>query len=216
MATLVLVRHGQSQWNMENRFTGWVDILLTEAGRTEARQAGVRIQELAVQFDAAYTSNLIRAIETLTIILSALGQEGIPIVKDRALNERHYGQLQGLNKDETRKKFGEEQVKLWRRSYDVAPPGGESLKDTAARTIPFFESRILPDLRGGKQVLVAAHGNSLRSIVMHLEHLTQEQVLALEIPTGVPIRYEITPEGKVASKEILQDRGQSPKGHPSP
>ena len=202
-ATLILVRHGQSQWNLENRFTGWIDIPLTETGRAEASKAGELIKATGVRFEIAYTSVLVRAIETLTILLSALGQEGLPVVKDRALNERHYGQLQGLNKDETRKKFGEEQVKLWRRSYDVAPPGGESLKDTAARTIPFFESRILADLKGGKNVLVSAHGNSLRSIVMHLEALTEEQVLALEIPTGVPICYEITPEGKVASKEIL-------------
>ena len=203
IATLILVRHGQSQWNLENRFTGWIDVSLTETGRAEASKAGELIEATGVRFEIAYTSVLIRAIETLTIILSALRQDGIPVIKDRALNERHYGQLQGLNKDETRKKFGDDQVKLWRRSYDVAPPGGESLKDTAARTIPFFESRILADLKAGKNVLVSAHGNSLRSIVMHLEQLTKEQVLALELPTGVPIRYEITPGGKVASKEIL-------------
>ncbi len=203
IATLILVRHGQSQWNLENRFTGWIDVSLTETGRAEASKAGELIEATGVRFEIAYTSVLIRAIETLTIILSALGQDGSPVIKDRALNERHYGQLQGLNKDETRKKFGDDQVKLWRRSYDVAPPGGESLKDTAARTIPFFESRILADLKAGKNVLVSAHGNSLRSIVMHLEQLTKEQVLALELPTGVPIRYEITPGGKVASKEIL-------------
>ncbi len=203
MAILVLVRHGQSQWNLENRFTGWIDIPLTEAGREEAKEAGERIRELKLKFDLAYTSVLIRAIETLSIILSVLEQEKIPIVKDQALNERHYGQLQGLHKDETGKKFGEEQVKLWRRSYEVAPPGGESLKDTAARTIPFFESRILPDLKAGRNTLVSAHGNSLRSIVMHLEQLTKEQVLALEIPTGVPIRYEINANGKVTSKQIL-------------
>jgi len=202
MATLVLVRHGQSQWNLENRFTGWIDVPLTEAGREEARKTGEALKKTHARFGLAYTSVLIRAIETLKIILAELGQEGIPITQDKALNERHYGQLQGLNKDETRQKYGEEQVKLWRRSYDVAPPGGESLKDTAARTIPFFEARILPDLKAGTNVLVAAHGNSLRSIVMHLEHLTKEQVLALEIPTGAPIRYEITPEGTVASKEI--------------
>ena len=202
-AILILVRHGQSQWNLENRFTGWIDIPLTEAGRAEALKAGELIKATGTRFEIAYTSVLVRAIETLTILLSVLGQEEIPIVKDRALNERHYGQLQGLNKDETRKKFGEDQVKLWRRSYDVAPPGGESLKDTAARTIPFFESRILADLKVGKNALVSAHGNSLRSIVMHLEQLTQEQVLALEIPTGVPIRYEITSDGTIGSKKIL-------------
>ena len=203
MATLILVRHGQSQWNLENRFTGWIDVPLTEVGRAEARRAGESIRALGVPFDIAYTSVLVRAIETLDIILSILHQEKIPIVKDQALNERHYGDLQGLNKDEMRKKFGEEQVKLWRRSYDVAPPGGESLKDTAARTLPFFESRILPDLKGGKNALVSAHGNSLRSIVMQLDRLPKEQVIALEIPTGVPIRYEIGPDGSVLSKEVL-------------
>ena len=203
MATLVLVRHGQSQWNLENRFTGWVDVPLTEAGRAEAQNAGEAIKAAGIRFDAAYTSVLTRAIDTLKTILSILGLADLPVVKDRALNERHYGQLQGLNKDETRKKFGEEQVKVWRRSYDVAPPGGESLKDTAARTIPFFESRILADLKAGKNLLVAAHGNSLRSIVMHLERLTPEQVLALELGTGVPIVYEIKPDGSIASKKIL-------------
>ena len=215
-ATLVLVRHGQSQWNLENRFTGWMDVPLTEAGRAEAAKAGGWIRSLGVRFQIAYTSNLIRATETLGIILSILGQEEIPIVKDRALNERHYGELQGLNKDETRKKFGEEQVKIWRRSYDVAPPGGESLKDTAARTIPFFESRILADLKSGKNVLVSAHGNSLRSIVMHLEQLTKEQVLALELPTGIPIRYEIRSDGTVASKQILGSPSPSSKDTAAP
>ncbi len=204
MASLVLVRHGQSQWNLENRFTGWIDVPLTAAGRSDAEKAGNQIKSLGISFDVAYTSVLTRAIDTLHIILRLLDQENIPIVKDKALNERHYGQLQGLNKDETRKKFGEEQVRLWRRSYDVAPPGGESLKDTATRTIPFFESRILADLKVGKNVLVAAHGNSLRSIVMHVEHLTQEQVLALEIPTGVPIVYDIDKNGAVSSKKILK------------
>ncbi len=204
MAHLLLVRHGQSQWNLENRFTGWIDVPLTAAGRAEAGKAGERIKKIGLHFDVAYTSVLIRAIETLNVILSILGQENIPVIKDRALNERHYGDLQGLNKDETKKKFGESQVKLWRRSYDVAPPAGESLKDTAARTTPFFESRILADLKAGKNVLVAAHGNSLRSIVMHLEHLTKEQVLSLEIPTGVPIHYEINADGSVVSKQILQ------------
>ena len=209
MATLMLVRHGQSQWNLENRFTGWIDVPLTQAGGAEAQKAGELIGKLRLRFDVAYTSVLVRATETLRIILNILHQEEIPIVQDAALNERHYGELQGLNKDEMRKKFGEEQVQLWRRSYDVAPPGGESLKDTAARTIPFFEARILPDVKAGKNVLVSAHGNSLRSIVMHLDHLTQEEVLKLEIPTGVPIRYEILPDGTVASKEILQDSSRA-------
>jgi len=203
MAKLVLIRHGQSQWNLENRFTGWVDVPLTENGRAEARRAGKALRELGIRFDAGYTSVLSRAIETLSIVQSELGQETLPVVKDQALNERHYGDLQGLNKDETRKKFGDEQVKLWRRSYDVAPPNGESLKDTAARTLPYFESRVLPDLKAGKNVLVAAHGNSLRSIVMFLDKLTQEQVLALEIATGVPILYEIAPDGAVREKRVI-------------
>ena len=204
MATLVLIRHGQSQWNLENRFTGWVDVPLTETGRAEALRAGKTLQTLGLRFDIAYTSVLSRAIETLAIVQSQLGQENLPVVKDPALNERHYGELQGLNKDETRKKFGEDQVKLWRRSYDVAPPSGESLKDTAARTLPYFESRILQDLKTGKSALVVAHGNSLRSIVMFLDKLTREQVLALEIATGVPIVYEIAADGSVQSKRILQ------------
>ena len=204
MSKLVLVRHGQSQWNLENRFTGWVDVPLSEKGRVEALRAGKLIRSLGIRFDVAYTSVLIRAIETLTLILSALEQSEIPILKDQSLNERHYGDLQGLNKDETRKKFGEEQVKLWRRSYDIAPPGGESLKDTAARTIPYFESHILPDLKAGKNVLVAAHGNSLRSIVMALDHLTKDQVLSLEIATGVPIVYDMKPDGTVGKKQILK------------
>ena len=204
MSTLVLLRHGQSQWNLENRFTGWVDIPLTENGRAEARRAGKLLKGLRIRFDLAYTSVLSRAIETISIVQSELGQQDLPVIKDAALNERHYGDLQGLNKDETRKKFGEEQVKRWRRSYDVAPPNGESLKDTAARTLPYFESRILPDLKAGKNVVVAAHGNSLRSIVMFLDKLTQEQVLALEIATGVPILYEIAADGSVREKKILE------------
>ena len=204
MSTLVLLRHGQSQWNLENRFTGWVDVPLTENGRAEARRAGKLLKGLRIRFDRAYTSVLSRAIETFSIVQSELGQHALTVIQDAALNERHYGDLQGLNKDETRKKFGEEQVKRWRRSYDVAPPNGESLKDTAARTLPYFESRILPDLKAGKNVLVAAHGNSLRSIVMFLDKLTQEQVLALEIATGVPILYEIAADGSVREKKILQ------------
>ena len=204
MAYLALVRHGQSQWNLENRFTGWIDIPLTEAGRQEARKAGEALRALGISFDLAYTSALTRAQETLTILLTVLGQEKIPIVQDPALNERHYGDLQGLNKDEMKKKFGQEQVRLWRRSYEVAPPGGESLKDTANRTLPFFQSRIVMDLKAGRDVLVSAHGNSLRSIVMELDHLSKEEVLALEIPTGVPILYEIHPDGTAASKKILK------------
>ncbi|MBP1688488.1 MAG: hypothetical protein H6Q33_4631 [Deltaproteobacteria bacterium] len=201
MALLVLVRHGESQWNLENRFTGWVDVPLTEKGRAEARRAGEKVRH--IHFDRAYTSVLQRATETLDIILDVIGQTGLPVAYDQALNERHYGDLQGLNKAETAEKFGKEQVHIWRRSYDVAPPGGESLKDTAARTLPYFQSRILPDLRAGQNVLVSAHGNSLRSIVMELDHLSREQVMELNLATGVPIVYEFDPELKILSKRIL-------------
>jgi len=201
MAFLVLVRHGESQWNLENRFTGWVDVPLTETGRLEAKRAGEKLRHL--RFDVAYTSVLQRANQTLDIILEVIGQVGLPIVKDKALNERHYGDLQGLNKAETAEKYGAEQVHIWRRSYDVPPPGGESLKDTAARTLPFFDEMIASDLRAGKNVLVAAHGNSLRSIVMHLDHLSKEEVLALNLATGVPIVYELGPELGVVSKHVL-------------
>ena len=203
MALLVLVRHGESQWNLENRFTGWTDIPLTDKGREEARRAGEKIRD--IHFDQAYTSVLERATETLDIMLKVIGQEGIPVAYDRALNERHYGDLQGLNKAETAEKFGKEQVHLWRRSYDVAPPGGESLKDTAARTLPYFEAHILPDLRAGKNVLVSAHGNSLRSIVMQLDRLSRDEVVELNLATGVPIVYEFSPDLKVLSKKILDD-----------
>lgn len=202
MAQLILVRHGESQWNKENRFTGWVDVPLTELGREEARQAGRKLR--GIRIDKAYTSVLQRATETLDIMLRELDLTDLPVERDAALNERHYGDLQGLNKAETAEKFGAEQVHLWRRSYDTAPPGGESLEDTAARTLPYFESKILPDLRANRNVLVSAHGNSLRSIVMHLDRLTREQVLALNIPTGVPIVYEMDQEGNVLSKRILE------------
>jgi 2,3-bisphosphoglycerate-dependent phosphoglycerate mutase len=201
MALLVLIRHGESQWNLENRFTGWVDVPLTEKGREEARRAGDKIRHL--RFDKAYTSVLQRAKDTLDIVLQVIGQEGIPIAYDQALNERHYGDLQGLNKAETAEKFGKEQVHLWRRSYDVAPPGGESLKDTAARTLPYFQAHIVPDLQAGTNVLVSAHGNSLRSIVMELDHLTKEQVMDLNLATGVPIVYDFGPGLSIRSKRIL-------------
>ena len=202
MSLLILLRHGQSQWNLENRFTGWVDVPLSPKGEEEARSAGQKLK--VYKIDKTYTSALKRAQETLRLALLEAGKNGVPIEKDQALNERHYGDLQGLNKTETAKKFGGEQVRIWRRSYDVAPPNGESLKDTAARTIPYFEKKIIPDLKAGKNVLIAAHGNSLRSITMQLEHLTQEQVLELEIPTGVPIVYEMDGELKILAKRILQ------------
>jgi 2,3-bisphosphoglycerate-dependent phosphoglycerate mutase len=197
MAKLVLVRHGQSQWNLENRFTGWVDVPLSEKGVQEARQAGQYLK--GQTFQQAFTSNLKRAQDTLRLILEELGQT-VPTEKDEALNERHYGDLQGLNKAETAKKYGDEQVHIWRRSYDIAPPNGESLKDTAARTIPYFNTYILPVVKAGKNVIVAAHGNSLRSIVMELDHLTKEQVLKLEIPTASPIIYDIDAAGKIRDK----------------
>ena len=202
MALLVLVRHGESQWNRENRFTGWVDVPLTETGRREAERAGELLR--GMHFDRAYTSVLQRATETLDIILRVIGQTDLPIERDAALNERSYGELQGLNKAETAAKFGAEQVHIWRRSYDVAPPGGESLKDTAARTLPYFERAIVPQLRAGKDLLVAAHGNSLRSIVMHLDRLTTEQVLELNLATGVPIVYDLAADMTIRSKRILE------------
>ncbi len=203
MAHLVLLRHGQSQWNLENRFTGWVDVPLTDLGETEARRAGEKIKAAGLRFDRAFTSVLKRAIRTLDLVLEVLGQTGLPNERGQALNERHYGDLQGLDKAETAKKFGDEQVRLWRRSYDVAPPGGESLENTAARTLPYLQSNILPAVHDGQHVLVAAHGNSLRSIVMHLDGLTREEVLSLELGTGVPVVYDLDATGSVVSKAIL-------------
>ncbi|MFP6627225.1 MAG: 2,3-bisphosphoglycerate-dependent phosphoglycerate mutase [Deltaproteobacteria bacterium] len=203
MSTLLLIRHGQSQWNLENRFTGWVDVPLTDQGRAEAKEAGRTIAGEKIELSKAYTSVLVRAQETLTIILDCLGLADLPVVKDQALNERHYGDLQGLNKAETAEKYGERQVHIWRRSYDVNPPGGESLKDTAARTLPFFTQHIVADLDRGENIIVAAHGNSLRSIVMHLDKLSRDEVLQLNISTGVPILYQLGPGGTVTSKQIL-------------
>ena len=212
MGTLILIRHGQSQWNLENRFTGWVDVPLTEAGREEARRGAALLRQF--RFDRAFTSALRRAQETLRIVLEETGQPGVPVERDAALNERHYGALQGLNKAETAKRYGDEQVKIWRRSFDVPPPKektewnpegmSESLKDTAARTLPYFTSKILPLVQAGKTILIAAHGNSLRSIVMDLDHLTKEQVLELNIATGAPIIYEIDPQGRVLKKTDTQ------------
>lgn len=199
MATLVLIRHGQSLWNLENRFTGWVDVPLTGQGRDEARRAGERVRD--IKFDIAYTSALSRAQETLELVLQMVGQHP-PVIRDPALNERHYGDLQGLNKADTAARHGEEQVKIWRRSYDVAPPNGESLEMTARRTLPFFDRAISGDLRQGKTVLVVAHGNSNRSIVMKLDSLTREQVLDLNLETGVPLVYEISKEGAVISRQV--------------
>jgi len=200
---LVLVRHGESQWNLENRFTGWVDVPLSEKGVAEATTAGEKIKKQKIRFDVAYTSVLRRAEDTLKLILEVLGQTDIPVERDQALNERHYGDLQGLNKAETAERFGDAQVKIWRRSYDVAPPNGESLKDTAARTLPYFRSKIMKDIKEGRNALVAAHGNSLRSIVMDLDKLTKEEVLELNLGTGVPILYQFDKDLNILSKKEL-------------
>jgi 2,3-bisphosphoglycerate-dependent phosphoglycerate mutase len=201
MPNLYLVRHGQSLWNLEDRFTGWVDVPLTERGREEARLAAERLRGKPV--DVAYTSALSRAEETLSIMLETLGLD-VPVIRDQALNERHYGDLQGLNKAQTAEKHGKEQVQIWRRSYDVPPPNGEALKDTAERTLPFFERCILGDIAQGKNVLVVAHGNSNRSIVMELDRLSPEQVLALNLATGVPLVYEMSQDGQVLGKQVLE------------
>jgi len=197
---LVLIRHGQSLWNLENRFTGWVDVPLTERGQDEARAAAARIQDL--RFQVAYTSVLKRAEETLAIVLKSLGQTP-PVIRDQALNERRYGDLEGLDKAATAARYGDEQVHIWRRSYDVAPPNGESLADTAKRTLPFFERAILGDLKQGKNVLVVAHGNSNRSIVMQLDRLSPSEVVRLELATGVPLVYTMR-DGEVVAKEVRE------------
>jgi 2,3-bisphosphoglycerate-dependent phosphoglycerate mutase len=211
MPNLILIRHGESQWNLENRFTGWVDVPLSPKGEQEAKSAGEKLKSF--KFDKAFTSKLQRAINTLKFILQASGQENIPTEYDEALNERHYGALQGLNKAETAVKYGDEQVKIWRRSYDIPPPAektelnpegkGESLKDTAARTLPYWEKNIFPEIKNGKNIIVAAHGNSLRSIVMHLDKLTKEQVLELNIPTGAPLLYVFDGHGTILEKKYL-------------
>ena len=199
-ASLVLVRHGQSEWNEKNLFTGWKDPGLTAKGVEEAKSAGIQLRTEGFQFDVMFTSDLLRAQKTGEIILRELGVTNLPVVKNQALNERDYGDLSGLNKDEAREKWGDEQVHIWRRSFDTPPPGGESLKGTAERVLPYFKKEILPQLLEGKNILIAAHGNSLRSLVMELDQLTKEQVLKLEIATGDPIYYEIASSGKVVKK----------------
>jgi 2,3-bisphosphoglycerate-dependent phosphoglycerate mutase len=195
---LVLVRHGQSEWNLKNLFTGWRDVDLTELGVKEAREAGRKLKAQGLAFDVAYTSALKRAQRTLSLVLEEMGTPNLPTEKHLALNERDYGDLSGLNKDDARKKWGEEQVLIWRRSYDIAPPGGESLKDT--RTLPYYVQEILPSVLKGKRTIVAAHGNSLRALVMVLEKLSPEGILAREIATGVPIIYRLNADATVASK----------------
>ena len=196
--TLILVRHGQSEWNLKNLFTGWKNPPLTEQGITEARETGLKLKAAGYEPDLYYTSALSRAHHTLDLILEELGVVNVTITRNQALNERDYGDLAGLNKDDARKKWGEEQVHAWRRSYDVQPPGGESLKDTAARTLPYYEAELLPHLKAGKTILVAAHGNSLRALVMAVEGLTPDEILKREIATGEPIVYRIGSDGKLA------------------
>ncbi len=197
---LVLVRHGQSDWNLKNLFTGWRDVDLSPKGVEEARDAGRKLKAQGLNFDVAYTSALIRAQRTLDLMLEEMGQTGIPVIKDQALNERDYGDLSGLNKDDARARWGEEQVHIWRRSYDVSPPGGESLRDTAARVLPYYVQEILPVVLRGQRVLVSAHGNSLRALVMVLDRLSPEGIVKREIATGVPMIYRLNADSTVASK----------------
>ena len=203
VGTLILVRHGESEWNLKNLFTGWRNPDLTKKGVEEARRTGRKLKAAGITPDLYYTSALKRAQHTLDLILDELGVTDLVITRNKALNERDYGDLAGLNKDDARKKWGEEQVLIWRRSYDVPPPGGESLKDTAARTLPYYEREILPALMSGKTVLVAAHGNSLRAMVMAIEGLTPEQILKRELATGEPVVYRIGEDGKLVEKVSL-------------
>lgn len=201
--TLVLVRHGQSEWNLKNLFTGWKDPGLTELGVKEAHEAGRKLKSEGFRFDAAFTSNLSRAQRTMDIILGEIGQTDLKIVRDEALNERDYGDLSGLNKDEAREKWGEEQVHIWRRSYDIAPPGGESLRDTLARTLPYYVRHILPEVLAGKNVIVTAHGNSLRALIMVLEGLDKETIIERELATGAPMIYSLGPDSRVLNHRDL-------------
>ncbi|MGM5631762.1 2,3-bisphosphoglycerate-dependent phosphoglycerate mutase [Apibacter raozihei] len=201
MAILVLFRHGQSVWNLENKFTGWVDVDLTDKGREEAKEAGDKLK--GMHFDYAYSSELKRAQETLNIALNEAGIKNVPTIYNKALNERMYGDLQGLNKAETAKKFGDEQVHQWRRSYDIAPPNGESLKDTAERVIPYFEKEIIPKLKEEKNIVIAAHGNSLRALIMYLEKLTPDEIINFEIATGVPREYDLDQNLKIIKVKNL-------------
>ena len=203
MSHLVLVRHGQSVWNEKNLFTGWRDPDLTEQGIGEARAAGIALKAAGLEFDCAFTSNLQRAQKTLTLLLSRQGQTDLPTTKHEALNERDYGDLAGLNKDDAREKWGDEQVHIWRRSFDTPPPGGESLKDTAERVLPYYEATIVPLIKAGQNILIAAHGNSLRALLMRLEGLSAEAILDVNIDTGVPYVYRMDAQAAIASKDIL-------------
>jgi 2,3-bisphosphoglycerate-dependent phosphoglycerate mutase len=202
--TLVLVRHGQSEWNLKNLFTGWENPGLTDKGVEEAHTAGRNLKAEGLTFDMAFTSELSRAQRTLAIMLEELGQDDLYVTRDQALNERDYGDLTGLNKDDARAKWGDDQVHQWRRSYDIAPPGGESLRDTLARTLPYYMKAIQPHVLDGKTVIVAAHGNSLRALVMALEGLSPEEILKREIATGVPIIYKLNANGTIASSKVLE------------
>jgi 2,3-bisphosphoglycerate-dependent phosphoglycerate mutase len=197
---LVLVRHGQSEWNLKNLFTGWRDVDLTEQGVREAQQAGRRLKAQGIKFDIAFTSALKRAQRTVEIMLDEMSQRDIPVIGNQALNERDYGDLSGLNKDDARAKWGEEQVHVWRRSYDIAPPGGESLRDTAARVLPYYIQDILPRVLRGERVLVVAHGNSLRALVMVLDRHTTDSITKLNIETGAPMIYRLNADSTVAGK----------------
>jgi 2,3-bisphosphoglycerate-dependent phosphoglycerate mutase len=202
--TLVLVRHGQSEWNLKNLFTGWRDVDLTEQGIAEATAAGRRLKARGLSFDIAFTSVLMRAEKSSALILAELGQTGLKTIRDQALNERDYGDLSGLNKDDARARWGEEQVHVWRRSYDVPPPGGESLRDTGARVWPYYIHTIQPHVLSGGSVLVSAHGNSLRALIMALDGLTGDEVVKMELATGVPVIYRLNADSTVASKELLE------------
>jgi 2,3-bisphosphoglycerate-dependent phosphoglycerate mutase len=197
---LVLVRHGQSEWNLKNLFTGWRDVDLSEQGIAEARAAGRKLKAEGIKLDVAFTSALIRAQRTLDLILQEMGQAGIPVFQDQALNERDYGDLVGMNKDAARKRWGEQQVHIWRRSYDVQPPGGESLKDTVARALPYFVQEILPRVLRGEHTIVSAHGNSLRALVMVLDRLSPDAIVKRELATGVPMIYRLNGDSTVASR----------------
>ena len=199
-SNLVLVRHGQSEWNKKNLFTGWKDPELNNQGIEEAIKAGKHLKTKNMKFDIMFTSDLLRAQETGRLILENMGQSDIPVIKNQCLNERNYGDPAGLNKDDARKKWGEEQVHIWRRSYDIPPPDGESLKNTAERVLPYFNKEILPKVISGSNILIAAHGNSLRSLIMQLDELSKEEILNLEIPTGAPIKYKFDEHGKVVEK----------------
>jgi len=200
---LVLVRHGESEWNLKNLFTGWKDVGLTEVGMAEARAAGRKLKAQGIGFDVGFTSALRRAQDSMTLTLAEMGLSGIPVIRDLALNERDYGDLSGLNKDDARKRWGEDQVHIWRRSYDVAPPGGESLRDTAARVLPYYIKEILPRVLRGERTLVTAHGNSLRALVMVLDRLGPKEIVARELATGVPLVYHLNADTTVANRVDL-------------